>query len=301
MNRSRIFFAILFCCTCLLPSSTLHARNNAQAPDSTHIQNRKTVVLTFDDATASQRTFVAPLLKKMGFGATFFVCEFKGFENKEHYMSWSQIRELAQMGFEIGNHTHSHPAMSQLDRQQIEEEIRYIENKCQEYGIAHPITFAYPGYSTSPEGIEILRARGYRYARHGNDKPYIYGESDPMMVPSYAVHEKDNRTYEFVRNIIEQCPDNGAIVLCFHGVPDLAHNHVNFEYPQLLAYETYQSIGVRTLKNTKNHIPVTCLGVTCPLRWHIRHDYTQHRRQWHTIRHDICLLYANTLSRRCNC
>lgn len=227
MNRSRIFFAILFCCTCLLPSSTLHARNNAQAPDSTHIQNRKTVVLTFDDATASQRTFVAPLLKKMGFGATFFVCEFKGFENKKHYMSWSQIRELAQMGFEIGNHTHSHPAMSQLDRQQIEEEIRYIENKCQEYGIAHPITFAYPGYSTSPEGIEILRARGYRYARHGNDKPYMYGESDPMMVPSYAVHEKDNRTYEFVRNIIEQCPDNGAIVLCFHGVPDLAHNHVN--------------------------------------------------------------------------
>ena len=202
MNRSRIFSAILFCCTCLLPSFTLYAKNNTQDPDS-NTQTRKTVVLTFDDATASQRTFVAPLLKKMGFGATFFVCEFKGFENKKHYMSWSQIRELAQMGFEIGNHTHSHPAMSQLDRQQIEEEIRYIENKCQEYGIAHPITFAYPGYSTSPEGIEILRARGYRYARHGNDKPYIYGESDPMMVPSYAVHEKDNRTYEFVRNIIE--------------------------------------------------------------------------------------------------
>jgi peptidoglycan/xylan/chitin deacetylase (PgdA/CDA1 family) len=36
----------------------------------------KLVVLTFDDATASQYSVVAPLLKEFGFGATFFVCEF---------------------------------------------------------------------------------------------------------------------------------------------------------------------------------------------------------------------------------
>ena len=40
------------------------------------------VVLTFDDATQSRRLIVAPLLKKYGFGATFYVCEFPGFENK---------------------------------------------------------------------------------------------------------------------------------------------------------------------------------------------------------------------------
>ena len=33
----------------------------------------KLVVLTFDDAVKSHRTFVAPLLKELGFGATFFV------------------------------------------------------------------------------------------------------------------------------------------------------------------------------------------------------------------------------------
>jgi hypothetical protein len=33
----------------------------------------KLVVLTFDDAVKSHRTFVAPLLKDLGFGATFFV------------------------------------------------------------------------------------------------------------------------------------------------------------------------------------------------------------------------------------
>src|SRR5215472_12834985 len=34
----------------------------------------KIVVLTFDDAVKTQRTFVAPLLKELGFGATFFIC-----------------------------------------------------------------------------------------------------------------------------------------------------------------------------------------------------------------------------------
>ena len=38
----------------------------------------KIVVLTFDDSVASHATFVAPLLKKHGFGATFFITE--GFE-----------------------------------------------------------------------------------------------------------------------------------------------------------------------------------------------------------------------------
>ena len=36
------------------------------------------VVLTFDDSVASHATYVAPLLKKHGFGATFYITE--GFE-----------------------------------------------------------------------------------------------------------------------------------------------------------------------------------------------------------------------------
>ena len=121
----------------------------------------KTVVLTFDDAAASHRTVVAPLLKKYGLGGTFFVCEFRGFENKEHYMSWEQIRELSEMGFEIGNHTRSHPAMSKLDREQIEEQIRYIEDKCAQYGIPHPTTFAYPFGKYNDVAREVLASLGF--------------------------------------------------------------------------------------------------------------------------------------------
>src|SRR5205814_490184 len=69
----------------------------------------KLVVLTFDDASKSHYTVARPLLKKYGFGATFFVTE--GFDfptNKRDYMTWDEIAQLYKDGFEIGNHTLDH-------------------------------------------------------------------------------------------------------------------------------------------------------------------------------------------------
>ena len=197
----------------------------AQSPDTENRQ-RSLVVFTFDDAAESHRSVVAPLLKEYGFGATFYICEFPGFENKEHYMTWEQIRQISDMGFEIGNHGQSHRNMSAMTRDEIVRDIAYIEDKCAELGIPHPVTYAYPGYKTSEEGWEVLRERGYRYARHGGDKPYVKGTVDSLMLPSYAIHNRNDRTLEFLKTVLEET--NGeTVILTFHGVPDLAHPHVD--------------------------------------------------------------------------
>ena len=44
----------------------------------------KTVVFTFDDGCQSDVKFVAPLLKKHGFGATFYITEAMGFKTRKH-------------------------------------------------------------------------------------------------------------------------------------------------------------------------------------------------------------------------
>lgn len=185
------------------------------------------VVLTFDDATASQRTVVAPLLKKYRFGGTFYVCEFPGFEDKTKYMTWEQIRELNDMGFEIGNHSRNHGQMSLQSREQIEAETAYIEDRCAEHGIPRPVTYAYPGYDNSPEGIAVLRERGYRLARHGLDKPYAAGVSDKMLMPSYGVVDARFATPEFFEKALDEARDGQVVVFCLHGVPDLAHDFVS--------------------------------------------------------------------------
>lgn len=74
------------------------------------------VVLTFDDGNKSDYTYVAPLLKHYGFGATFFITEGLGFlNNKDHYVTWEEVRALHEEGFEIGNHTQHHNNINTLD------------------------------------------------------------------------------------------------------------------------------------------------------------------------------------------
>ena len=78
------------------------------------------VVLTFDDAVQSHFHIARPLLKKYGFGATFFVSE--GFEfrtDKKNYLTWQQIAQLHHDGFEIGNHTRDHMAVTAENVEQL--------------------------------------------------------------------------------------------------------------------------------------------------------------------------------------
>src|SRR5579884_1381592 len=67
----------------------------------------RAILLSFDDAVKSHRTFVAPLLRKLGFRATFFVTHL-WMGDTANFMSWREIAELHQMGFEIGNHAWTH-------------------------------------------------------------------------------------------------------------------------------------------------------------------------------------------------
>ena len=105
----------------------------------------KLVVLSFDDCNKSDHSFVADVLKEHGFGATFYVTEGLGFLNsKTNYTTWKEIRELDQMGFEIGNHTRSHPNVARLSKEAILGEVRHMEVRFKEHGIPLPKTFCYP-------------------------------------------------------------------------------------------------------------------------------------------------------------
>lgn len=221
----------------------------------------KLVVLTFDDAVLSHYTNVAPLLKKYGFTATFYVCEFGGtpaFDDKTKYMSWEQIASLNKMGFEIGNHTWHHTHVNKMDDAKFTAELEYIEQKCAEYHIPKPVTFAYPGYDTSRRALKVLKAKGYKFARAGWDKVYDPKTDQPLLMPGFTTHsEKADAAYE----IIKQAKDGKIAVLTIHGVPDDAHPWVTtspeiFEgYLKYLKENHYKVIAMRDLDkyiNTDN-------------------------------------------------
>jgi peptidoglycan-N-acetylglucosamine deacetylase len=205
----------------------------------------KTVVFTFDDATASQYSVVAPLLIEYGFDATFFICEFPpNFADSTLYMNWRQIGELDRMGFEIANHTRNHPGISKLTKEQLLDQLAYIESKCDSVGIEIPKTFAYPGYDLSLPAISILREKGYQFARAGGSRAYDPLTDHPLLLPSWALGP-DNKVE--IMDALGQAKDGKVAILTIHGVPDLEHPWVNTSREQFVEYLTY-------LQNNSYHV-----------------------------------------------
>jgi len=194
------------------------------------------VVLTFDDSVASHATFVAPLLKKHGFGATFYITEgFEFLQDKEHYLTWEQIKAMHADGFEIGNHTRAHKGVNSQKPAEIAADLEHIEKRCVEHGIPVPTTFSYPGYATSPAATVVLRERGYRFARAGGARVFDPAKDDPLTLPQ-AFDSKPAGTLEQFKAAIAQARDGKIAVITFHGVPDIRHPWVNTDPAK---FETY--------------------------------------------------------------
>jgi peptidoglycan/xylan/chitin deacetylase (PgdA/CDA1 family) len=196
----------------------------------------KIVVLTFDDSVVSHATYVAPLLQKYGFGATFFITE--GFEflvDKKHYMTWEQIAALNKEGFEIGNHTRKHTGVGKQTLEQLTADVEHIENRCREHGISRPTNFCYPGYQTSDAAVKVLRDRGYRFARAGGARAYDPATDEPLLMPQ-AFDGKPASTLEQFKKAVAMAGEGKIAVMTFHGVPDIKHPWVNTDPEKFEAY-----------------------------------------------------------------
>jgi len=113
------------------------------------------LVVTFDDGYKDNFQNAAPVLAEFGLPATFYVTtKFIGSDSiapwdlaigiSSHWMSWSDVTELAVRGFEIGAHTEHHVDLNRVNeksaRKEIEDSKQTLQNKLGKE-ILH---FAYP-------------------------------------------------------------------------------------------------------------------------------------------------------------
>src|SRR5437899_4904157 len=139
-------------------------------------ETERLVVLTFDDAVKTQRTLVAPLLKELGFGATFFVTHRWMVDDPKNYLTWPEIAEIHQMGFEIGNHSWTHPAfVFPRDAGRLAAELALVEHELGKVGVPRPKSFAWCGNAFGPEAIRELEQLGYQLARRGMQPEVEFG------------------------------------------------------------------------------------------------------------------------------
>lgn len=204
----------------------------------------KLVVLTFDDGCASGATVVAPILKSLGFNATFYVCDFDSFHTrKDWYLTWRQMKTLADDGFEIGNHTVGH--WGGLGN------YLSMEDELLANGVPKPTTVAWPVYQVSWSVCPDLAANGYTFGRGGHSRAYRPTVDNPFDVPSLSV--QDGVSVETFISYVQKATQGRIVVITFHGVPDGEHPGVSLEpatfevMMQYLKDNHYQGIAMRDL------------------------------------------------------
>lgn len=224
----------------------------------------KLVVLTFDDAVKSHRSFVAPFLKELGFGATFFVTH-NWMGDAEYFMNWRDVGEIHAMGFEIGNHSWTHADFSMpRNAARLAGELALVENELKKVNVPKPVSFAYSGNFFGPEAISVLRESGYRLARRGGSPDVEYGtlqigptfdprRHHPLLIPTTG-DAYPKWTLEHFVQVVSAVKTGRAVVLQFHGVPDVKHPWVHTppesfrQYMSFLKDHGYRAVALRDLE-----------------------------------------------------
>jgi peptidoglycan/xylan/chitin deacetylase (PgdA/CDA1 family) len=138
--------------------------------------DRTIVCITFDDGYLDNYTNAAPLLLKHGLPATFFVST-DNVTNQTPFqhdldelgfglpnMTWDNIREMDQDGFDFGSHSTNHADLGRIPEEQIIDEL-VISKKAIEDELNHDnVLFAFPfgkKHNFSERARDIVKDVGY--------------------------------------------------------------------------------------------------------------------------------------------
>lgn len=143
---------------------------------------RKTLVVTFDDAHLSVWEHARKPMARLGVPGTVYApTDYVGAERSmgwegydvwldtEHEpelacMSWPQLRELADDGWEIGSHTCSHPRLSRIGDSEIATELVDSRRICEEQTGQACYSLAYPYSDYDERAVRAAAVAGYRFA-----------------------------------------------------------------------------------------------------------------------------------------
>jgi len=122
---------------------------------------RNAVVLTFDDGYSDSAEVVAPLLRKYGDRASFYVSA--GFIGDGRHATWAQLRTMRAEGMEIGCHGTFHLDLTRVGLAAATHEVSHCVAALTHY-LARPTTYAYPAGRWDATTLALMRQMGMKAA-----------------------------------------------------------------------------------------------------------------------------------------
>jgi len=163
-------------------------------------KNEKKILITIDDAFESFYHHAWPYLKKNKIPFILFVST--NAVGKFGYMNWDQIKEVQRETFAyIGNHSHSHDYLVDLDKESFLNDIELSIKKFNNNLGYNPIFFSYPfGEYNNYIKKYISKKFDFSFGQHSG---VIDVNKSLFELPRFAINEKygDLKRFKFLINL----------------------------------------------------------------------------------------------------
>lgn len=177
--------------------------------------------ITFDDALVGVHRHGLPILQDLEVPATVFAVTDRigrradWWPGSDRVMNASQLRELSELGIDVGAHTRTHASLPSLSPAGVTDEVHGSRKALQDL-LGLPIElFAYPFGHVDQPVREAVRAAGYTAAFTFHNGRVLPG-ADPLLLPRLTMwsgHKRLRFAYHLSRDAATwppmQAPDPG--------------------------------------------------------------------------------------------
>jgi len=184
--------------------------------------SERKVSLFFDDGWENQYDVAFPILKELGFKASFaIVTDCIGLDRgtSSSRMNASEIKELQAYGMDVASHAKTHPYMMNSTSDQLHDEITSSKSVLTQMGV-NVKTFVYPFGEWNFTIVDYVKEAGYVCARAV--KPEAYRLKDPDLSARYHIGswQITNQSLDDFKQILSHATESEVVVLTYHFISD---------------------------------------------------------------------------------
>lgn len=191
------------------------------------------VLIQFDDGWSSVYTKAFPMMREMGFvGNVGIVSSLAGMSN---YTTPDQLKAMYAQGWDIFNHTASHPRLTELTEEQIAQEFASAKAFMMRHQLTRGADFiAYP-YGAYNDAVLEIASRYSRYARTTTPDFEVGSPINPYRLKTIEL-VKDIDPADYQEAIRFAAEHGTTVIFLLHRIEDTADNSITLETGQFQAF-----------------------------------------------------------------
>ena len=219
--------------------------NNGGNNENEEVLANGAMVLTFDDGYSTDYEVVYPILEEKGIKAVTYISPIFAEKGIDEYMDWEQIKALDEAGWDVEDHTYSHPNLTELTEQDIHEEMEKVNEIFFEKGLDTPEHHALPHGAYNDTVKETLFSYRTTVRKAENSLNLFPLEDKFLDAVDMGIHSTDG-----LKRLIDKAIDEKKVVIFFtHDVQDTPFDYgiTTDKFKSVVEYAVDQGIEILTL------------------------------------------------------